>query len=292
MHIAYHLGAHCTDDDKLVKSLLRNNGILSKNGVIVPGPGRYRKVISDVVGKLKGGKASPETQDVLLETILDVDHAERLVLSHANFLGIHSRALEHGQLYHLAPDKVTRLRNLFPDNPVSFHIAMRDPATLVPALFALSEETDFLKFLGNVDPLELSWATVIASIREAAPDCPVVCWCNEDTPMIWPEVMAEVAGINRGEVKLKGGLDILSEIMAKEGVQRLRAYMASHPPQSEMQRRRILAAFLDKYALEEEVVEELDLPGWTAELVEDLSANYDDDMLEIARMPGVTLLAM
>jgi hypothetical protein len=59
---------------------------------------------------------------------------------------------------------------------------------------------------------------------------------------------------------------------------------------NEIQRRRVLGAFLDKYAIDEQVEEVLDLPGWPPELVEALTAAYDDDMIEIARMPGVTLL--
>jgi len=52
----------------------------------------------------------------------------------------------------------------------------------------------------------------------------------------------------------------------------------------------VLTAFLDKYALDDEVEEELDLPGWTPELIDQITANYDDDLIEIARIPGVTVL--
>ena len=44
--------------------------------------------------------------------------------------------------------------------------------------------------------------------------------------------------------------------------------MAENPPQSEIQRRRILGAFLDRYAIDTEIEEELDLPGWTPDLIE------------------------
>lgn len=291
MHVAYHIGAHCTDDDRLIKSLLKNKGVLANEGVIVPGPGRYRNALGSVVNKLAGAKASPETQDMLLDSILDVDNAERLILGHANFLGVHSRVLESGEFYPVARDKVTRLRNLFPDSPVSFFIGLRNPATFLPALFELGDSDDFTAFLGQIDPRDLFWSDVIETIRDAAPDCPVTVWCNEDTPLIWSEIMTEIAGIEPGEVPLKGGLDIIAEIMAKGGMARLRAYLDTHTPQNEMHRRRILAAFLDKFAMEDAVEQELDLPGWTAELIDDLTAAYDDDLLEIAAMPGVTVLS-
>ncbi|MCP5036075.1 MAG: hypothetical protein GY945_00575 [Rhodobacteraceae bacterium] len=257
--------------------------------MIVPGPGRYRPILNEVIKKLSGGKASAETQDVMLEAIMDVDQAERLILCQDNFLGSSTRALEHGQLYHKVADKARQLRNLFPDNPVEFFIGIRDPATFVPALFEHNGGQDFVGFTKSFNPLELYWSDMIASLQEAAPDCPVTVWCNEDTPMIWPEVMHEIAGVEP-QVKLMGGFDILSGIMAKEGVKRLRDYLGSNPPQNEIQRRRILAAFLDKYALEDEIEEVLDLPGWTADLTAELTAAYDDDVLEISRLQGVTML--
>ena len=78
MHVSFHIGAHVTDEDQLVKSLLKNKGRLADEGIVVPGPGRYRRVLADVQGRLRGGKASLETQDVVLETIMDVDEADRL----------------------------------------------------------------------------------------------------------------------------------------------------------------------------------------------------------------------
>ncbi|MCI2398988.1 hypothetical protein [Aliiroseovarius subalbicans] len=289
MHVSFHIGAHCTDDDQLVKSLLKNKGRLAAEGIIVPGPSRYRGLLADVLPKLKGARASQDTQDVVLDSVMDVDQADRLVLSHDNFLGAPRRALEDQQLYHLARRNSSWLRNLFPDNPVEFFLSVRNPATFVPALFEQVPDLTFPEFVAGVDLRALYWSDMVHAIREENPDCPVTVWCNEDTPLIWPEVLHEVAGLDP-LVRLKGGLDIMAQITAKEGMRRLRAYMKEHPPQNEIQRRRILSAFLDKFALDDEIEEELDLPGWTPKLIDTLTAAYDDDMLELARLPGVTLL--
>ena len=74
-------------------------------------------------------------------------------------------------------------------------------------------------------------------------------------------------------------------------MRRLRAYLSSHPPKNEIQRRRVLAAFLDKYALEDAIEEDLDVPGWTPELVEQMTRDYEEDLSEIAELPGVTFIA-
>ena len=45
MQIAFHIGAHCTDEDRLLKSILKNAQMLSQLGIVVPGPGKYRSLI-------------------------------------------------------------------------------------------------------------------------------------------------------------------------------------------------------------------------------------------------------
>jgi hypothetical protein len=289
MKISIHLGVHCTDEDQLVKSLLKNLKVLSDEAVVVPGPGRYRPVVRAVLEKLAGQPPSQDTQDVLLEEIMETEDAERLVLSNEQFLATTQHAFRNGALYRNAARNTERLRRLFPDHPVEFFLAVRNPATFVPALHHKIQGGPFTDFIAGIDPDALAWSDVIRDIREANPETPITVWCNEDTPLIWPEVMHEITGIDP-QVQLMGGFDILSKIMAREGVKRLRSYLTSHAPATEIQRRRVLSAFLDKYALEEEVEEELDLPGWTPELVDHLTNVYDDDMIEIGRIPGVTLL--
>ena len=74
-------------------------------------------------------------------------------------------------------------------------------------------------------------------------------------------------------------------------MQRFAAYLKSHPDMTEIQKRRVISAFLDKFALEEEIEDELDLAGWTKDLMDDMTDVYDEDMLEFQRIPGVTLIA-
>lgn len=60
---------------------------------------------------------------------------------------------------------------------------------------------------------------------------------------------------------------------------------------TEMQKRRVMVAFLDKFAIEDEIEEELDLPGWTDELVDELTDTYEEDCFSLSRIPGVTVIA-
>jgi hypothetical protein len=121
------------------------------------------------------------------------------------------------------------------------------------------------------------------------PDIRITCWCNEDAPLIWAQIIREMADLPEGE-KITGGFDLLSAIMSGEGMLRFRAYLKSHPVMTEAQKRRVMAAFLDKFALDEAIVEELDLPGWTEPLVEEMTAIYDEDIMRVAQLDGVQLI--
>ncbi|MEJ2001657.1 MAG: hypothetical protein P8X77_09720 [Maritimibacter sp.] len=288
--ISLHLGALCTDDDLLVSSLRWNTSALSEIGIEIPKPNRYRPLLRQIFERLDGRAANQDTQDVLFEQLTNEEELERLYLSHPFLLANHPGAFCNGMLYPNAGERSAAIRNLFPDNPVDFVISVRDPATWIPALFShQNPELTFEEFVDKLDPEHLLWSDVIRDIRETNPDIPITVWCNEDSPLIWPELMHEVLGLDQ-KFELRGSYRVLQKIMHKEGIKRLRSYLGTHPPVNEIQRRRIVAAFLDKYALTDEIEEEYDLPGWTPELIDQLSAIYDDDMMEIARIPGVNLI--
>lgn len=42
MQVVFHMGAPCTDDDRLIQSLLKNREALAKQGIAVPTPALYR----------------------------------------------------------------------------------------------------------------------------------------------------------------------------------------------------------------------------------------------------------
>jgi hypothetical protein len=72
---------------------------------------------------------------------------------------------------------------------------------------------------------------------------------------------------------------------------RMAAYMDSHPPQNAGQRRRVVSAFLDKFALPDQIDVEIEMEGWSAGLVDRMTAAYDLDVSRIMAMDGVRFLA-
>ena len=132
-------------------------------------------------------------------------------------------------------------------------------------------------------------ASIPRRIRDALPDISITIWCNEDTPLIWAEVVRELAGLSANE-PFEGEYTLLAEIMTKPGMQRFLAYLDEHPHMTEVQKRRVIAAFLDKFAREDVIEEELDVPGWTEDLIDQLTEIYDEDLYEIQRIPGIQMI--
>ena len=290
MQIVYHIGANCTDQDRLLKSVLKNAETLAHQGVKVPGPGKYRRLIRETIQALDGKTPAHDTREILLDAILDDEQCNRLVMSHAQFMCVHRRVFEDGIFYALAEEKLSGLANLFPEDEIEIFLALRDPATFVPAIFGDSPMDNYAKFLHGFDPMQLRWSDLVARIRAVLPRASLTVWCNEDTPMIWAQLIRELGGIDP-LTKITGGFDLLSSIMSAEGMKKFVTYLRANPPQTESQKRRIIAAFLEKYALDDEVEETVDLPGWTEDTVAALTAAYDDDVYRIERMEGVNFIA-
>lgn len=290
MQIIFHTGAHCTDEDRLLKCLLRNQDDFSQRGISVPGPGKYRTLLKDTFAAMDDTAPAPEARDVLIDAFLDEELADRIVLSNEHFFGSQRYAIEDNILYPQAHLRIRQIRQLFRYDQVEMFMAVRNPASFLPRVLANAAPKRLREVMETTDPRALRWSETLTRIREAVPDIPLTVWCDEDTPLIWGTILRELAGLEPGE-PIAGGFDILYEIMTREGMQRFRNYLAQHPDMTEIQRRRVIVAFLDKYAIEEAVEEELDLPGWTHDLVEEITDLYDEDIFRIQRIPGVQLIA-
>ncbi|MFZ1339863.1 MAG: hypothetical protein WAS26_12515 [Paracoccaceae bacterium] len=289
MRIVYHLGAHCTDDERLVRCLLKNRAVLADEGIVVPSPTRYRKLLRDTAVQLKGATANIETQALVLEEIMDEDVAELLILSWDSFLSFPQWVLR-GTMYAFAGERIRAFTQIFPQIEAEFHLAIRNPATFLPALYDKQKGKSHDEFLENTDPMTLRWSDVITQIVTQNPGVPLVIWADEDTPLIWPEVLQAVSGHADG-TRLEDTDELLAGIMSPDGLVRMRNYLATHPPQSILQRRRIVSAFLDKFALPDRVEMEFEMPGWTPDMVAAMSEAYREDIERIKAIEGISFIS-
>lgn len=289
MQVVYHIGAHCTDEDRLLKSLLKNRGALQQHGVDVPGPSKYRKLIRQTLKSLDGAQPAVGAEAALLKSITDSENIKRLILSAEDFLTFASWTFINQNLYGNAISRIPALASLFPSADIEFHLAMRNPASFIPAVFARTSDIGFDQFMRGTSPYDVQWSSLVHSIRAAAPDAKLTVWCNEDTPMLWPRLMHSMAG-GRLNTPYLGEADLLAEIMTADGVQRYTSYMQSHPPQNDAQHSRVITAFLDKFAVDDALEEDLDAPGWTQDLVDDLTLGFEEDLDLISGIAGVNFI--
>lgn len=288
MRIVYHLGAHCTDDERLLRCLLKNRAALSAEGIVVPGPARYRTLLRDTAMQLRGQAASRETQAMLLDQIMSEDRAERLILGWDSFLG-YAQGAAGAALYPLGGRRMAAFTRIFPDIETEFFLAIRNPATLVPTLRARLATRGVEVAPDSIEPMSLRWSDVAARLRESVPHATLTVWCDEDAPLLWPEVLRHVSG-HSAAVRLEDTDDLLAALMAPPGLDRMRAYVAANPPPDDARWRRIASAFLARYARPEALEQEVDMPGWDADTVARMTEAYDRDVIRLTRMDGVRVL--
>lgn len=291
MQVALHTGAHFTDDDRLLKSLGKNREMLAERGIALPKPRSYRRQIRDLMQDNDALAQPDKTRTDILDGLagVNVPDPDRVVFSNSNFFGVPRLAVSDNRYYPNAESRLGDFVSLFHQDEIEVFLAIRNPATFLPALLAGCPEDTIDEMTDSSAPTALRWAELVRRLRQCLPGISLTVWCNEDTPLIWEELMRELAAVEPTQA-LDGGADLLDEIMSPEGMKRFEEYLQAHEGLTEIQKRRVVAAFLDKFALEDEIEEELDLPGWTEDYVDALTEIYDEDVYEISRIPGVTLI--
>lgn len=289
MQVVFHCGVHGTDLYRMVKTLMQNREWLLANGVESLTPARHRDVFAEALPTLEGGEASPEMEQILLDAILETDHPRRVIFSTPTFLGKAARAISPEGLYANAGEKLAALANLFPSADIEYYLALKNPATLLAYVFSQDATGTYEQVMGAIPPETLRWAPAIRRIRSALPGHRLVLWCHEDTSLIWPEVVRSIASMP-SDVPLKAGLQVLGDIMRPEGIEMIREEMSREARLTVEKRRAIFAAALAQHALPDQIEIDVPLPGWTQDLVDHITDLYDEDMAEIAAMPGVEFI--
>ncbi|APG49397.1 hypothetical protein [Phaeobacter porticola] len=289
LSIALHIGAPFTDEEQLTWSLRRDTARLLKDGVLVRRPGTYIKELTELKGRAAKDDITESECAAFLDGVLRDADVSRLILSMPSILGVPAWMLNGGRLYKNAGANTAALRAVFPDHACEFFLGMCNPATLVPTGFSAQSQKDWYGFSGDTDLMDLCWSDVVADILTANPGCGVTVWCNEETPVFWPQVLGHVTGMGAA-YRFEGETDILRKAMTEEGTKRLEAYLAERPQLSDQQRDQVRELFLSYFHSEDVVEEEIDLPGWSQGFVDVMTERYFNDVELIRQMPGVTVI--
>lgn len=290
MQIVIHLGAHCTDEDRLLEALFANQKPLYSMGIAVPGPARYRPLLREALAKLRGEAATPDMSNALIRHILGNAKPHTLILASDGFVCAPRFVLGQRRIYPMIGDRVKALSGLFPEHEVRFSIGMRNPATLIPALHdAMEAEIGFDRLTAPLDLMALRWSETLQTMRKAVPEARITTWCNEDSPLLWPEILRAVSD-HPAKLHLTGTLKILEPLLKPGGIDRLSAYLQERPGLDPPARRKIIGIFLEKFGDPAALEESYDLPGWSESVIWELTRAYEMDMERIADIPQVHLL--
>ncbi|WP_247676803.1 hypothetical protein [Leisingera sp. HS039] len=288
--LAFHVGAPNTDNGQLTWSLRKDAQRLLAQGVMIRRPGTYMAALNQMLRKQNQDTVTEQERAALLDGMVKDQSVSRIILTNSGFLGVPGWMLNGGRLYRNAGSNTAALRTVFPGNPCEFFLGLRNPATLIGPVFKSQSNRTWEQFAAGTDFLNLRWSDVVADIQDSNPGCRITVWCNEETPVIWPNILGQVTGLGDG-FRFDGELDITRGIISEAGYERLEAYLANRPGLSEDQRERVRALFLSYFHSEEAVEEEIDLPGWSQPLVDEMSESYQADAELIRRMTGVTFLS-
>ena len=145
MHIILHAGVQCTDDGRLLKTLLRNKETLAKARVAIPHPKSYRTLLD----KMLTNKNNPITGGNFLAIILKdtIIQSFTVILSNPLFFGSSKEVLGPQQIYPNAVKLTEQFLHLFAEDNVNLYFSIRNPASFLPAIFENSKLLDFSAFL-------------------------------------------------------------------------------------------------------------------------------------------------
>lgn len=290
MQMVFHLGVHCTDGDRLLKSLLNNRDELLHHGTEIVPPNRHRGLFEEALMALNGGTATAEMEQIMLDAMLVGDAPRRVVFSTPSFMGAPGRVCGRNQgLYPQMGARAAALANLFPSAGSEFFLAIRNPATLLTEVLNIFTGGDYEVLLQGNPPLRLRWAEAIQRLIRSVPGRRIVIWCHEDVPLIWPEILRLAGALPIG-APLTGGLAYLQELVTEEGFAELQAILAGQDQLSVKRRRDLEAQALERHALPSALDQEIGLPGWTQDLVDQVTDQYHADIAEIAVLPGVEFI--
>jgi hypothetical protein len=291
MQIALHVGAHCTDDDRILRCLLKNQSDIESQGIVIPNPASYRNVLRQLLHTLPSDPPNADQGDALVEQLLPAhqDFPKRIVFSDEHFFGPPRHAIAGGLFYTSALEIMDNFSNMFPEDEIELFIGISNPAIMILDLLKKSQAGHIDEILNNSNPLALQWSELIERLASTFPEVKITVWQNEDTPLLWGLLIRAIAGL-RLDQKIKGAFDMLSEVITVEGMQRFRDYLRTHPNLNEPQKRRVMGAFLARFANDAEVGADLAIPGWTQELVDDITEFYAEDLALISRIPDVQVL--
>lgn len=289
--IAMQIGTPFDGADALALSLRRNLTLLKRLDVLIPRQNWYQGKLTGFAETLQGRPAGPEELAGIWANPRRLAPGHRTFLSEPDLMAAPDELFKDGRFMPQAGRRPSMLRrSLGPETDAEFYFSLRNPASLIGAALKHFKSTDFRALSGGLDPFTIRWSDVILRLREACPDTPVVVWLKEEQPYIWPQLMHLAAGL-QGPVLTDGIADGVAQFLRPEIATHLEAYLKKYDNYDPEFLARVFERFTRKYAAHDQSVEVIDVPGWTAQTVSEMTEAYMADVQDISAIGGVTILS-
>lgn len=289
MQVAIHAGAAFTDEGRLLKSLQTNRDVLAQYSVALFGPRRYRQVFKPAFEALRTRPPMPDEIEGIRGNLPTDPEMQRAIFTSDGFAGEKDTLLSDGQFYPSAGKRMSVLEEAFHDCQIELFLALRNPGSFIPKhLMSLTEE-ERQNVIRSNDLSHLSWIGMIEDIRDFAPDVQITLWANEDTPLIWGDILRSIGGLP-DNAQIVDEYDLLISLLTDKGKAQVKAILDASSDQPKADTRDALAAVLEDHAQPEKMEEELDLPGWSEEIVDAFFELYEQDLIRLDAMTGVRVL--
>ncbi len=289
MRLAIHAGALFTDDGRFIKFMRANAKILAGFDRYFLGARAYRRVFRDFLETADPSAASSDAPVALQKLLPQEAPVKRAILTCAQFLGENETCIQDGQFYPGAGHRISRIAQCFPDAPVEVYIGLCNPAGFIPKALIQMSDDQRQNTLKTTDLSCLSWLTMIEDIRDFAPDAKITLWSNEESPLIWGDILCAIADLPE-DTPLNRELGFLSSLVSDEGKHEIQDVLRRQDVRSNPKRREALAAILKEYAQPDAIEEDLDLPGWNEEIVASFTELYEQDLARLQSMPDIRFL--
>ena len=289
MQLVIHAGFAFTDEGRLFQSLHANKRGLTRHGATVLRPRRFWRNFAPVLQTLWTESPTSELQTQLQQLLTIEADTTRMILSSDSFLGVKPVAIHDGQFYPFAGQRLASLDRVLGDTEIEVFLSLLNPGVFIPKVLRSLTDSQCQNIFNNTDLSCLSWLSVIEDIRDLAPNVKLTLWSNEDTPLIWGDILRAMGGLPDG-VPLNDEYGLLNSLLNPTG-QRVALSLAEQKPvlereifQSELMR------LLQDYSEPGKLEEEIDLPGWSDEVLSAFSELYEQDLFQIRNMPDIRFL--
>jgi hypothetical protein len=280
-----HFGVPYFFGDQLIRTLRTSQEKYPEDDVFVPDPDSYRQVLGRKAAGELGGTLLPMEEEHLVKALKP--EVKNLILSFNALFGGPATLIKQGALYPMAVERLSSALKLFPNKDPRLTLTVANPGVMISSLISEGHiKTSSPEQAACMRPL---WYDLVESLSEAFPDMPITIAPMEDSHVTWPILLHKIQDLpeDRGAA---GSLAMAMNILTPHGREVLTESVNATPLTQIGQLIALIEMAVNTYCDPKCLEKEIDLPGWTQEVIDDFDVLYEQDIDCCADLDNVTVL--